>query len=121
MATENILMAAVAGRRRPAGPARADPPPQPGRRPRVKQEGQPNDLLERLAADPAFAKVDLAAAARTRSSSSAAPASRSMSSWPKSSSRSASRYSGSADSRSRGQSLIRRSCMPTRSGELLPH
>ena len=27
----------------------------------VKQEGRPNDLLDRLASDPAFAKVDLSA------------------------------------------------------------
>jgi adenylosuccinate lyase len=28
----------------------------------VKQGGRPNDLLERLAADPAFAKIDIAGA-----------------------------------------------------------
>ena len=28
----------------------------------MKQEGRPNDLLDRLAADPAFAKVNVAAA-----------------------------------------------------------
>ena len=28
----------------------------------VKQEGRPNDLLERLAADPAFAQVNISAA-----------------------------------------------------------
>ncbi len=58
MATENILMAAVAQggnrqqlheviRQNSLAAARA-----------VKQEGKPNDLLERLAADPAFAGVD---------------------------------------------------------------
>jgi adenylosuccinate lyase len=59
MATENILVAAVAAGgdrqqvheriRRHSQAAAA----------RVKQEGRENDLLQRLAADPAFAKVDL--------------------------------------------------------------
>jgi adenylosuccinate lyase len=62
MATENILMAAVqAGgdrqklheRIRVHSLAAADA---------VKQEGKPNDLAERLAADPAFAKVNITAA-----------------------------------------------------------
>jgi adenylosuccinate lyase len=62
MATENLLMAAVAAggdrqdlheriRRHSQDAARA-----------VKQEGKPNDLLARLAADPAFAKVNVSAA-----------------------------------------------------------
>lgn len=62
MATENILMAAVTQggdrqdlheriRRHSQAAATA-----------MKQEGKPNDLLERLAADPAFSKVDLRAA-----------------------------------------------------------
>jgi adenylosuccinate lyase len=62
MATENLLMAAVeAGgdrqqlheviRRHSQGAAAA-----------VKQQGQPNDLLVRLAADPAFSKVNVNAA-----------------------------------------------------------
>jgi adenylosuccinate lyase len=61
MATENILMAAVAAggdrqelheriRRHSQAAAAA-----------VKEQGKPNDLLKRLASDPAFAKVDLAA------------------------------------------------------------
>lgn len=62
MATENVLMAAVAAggdrqelheRIRQHSQASAAV---------VKLEGQPNDLLERLLADPAFAKVDLSAA-----------------------------------------------------------
>ncbi len=62
MAAENILMAAVAAggdrqelheRIRRHGQAAAAA---------VKQEGRPNDLLERLAADGAFANVDLTAA-----------------------------------------------------------
>ncbi|MBN1394839.1 MAG: adenylosuccinate lyase [Pirellulales bacterium] len=63
MATENILMAAVSAggdrqelheliRRHSQAAAAA-----------VKQEGRPNDLLDRLSADPAFAKVDLSVAA----------------------------------------------------------
>ncbi len=62
MASENLLMAAVAAGgdrqqlheviRRHSQAAGAA----------VKQEGRPNDLLERLAADPAFAQVDVAAA-----------------------------------------------------------
>ena len=62
MASENLLMAAVAAggdrqdlheriRRHSLDAARA-----------VKQEGRPNDLLDRLAKDPAFAKVDVTAA-----------------------------------------------------------
>ncbi len=59
MATENIMMAAAAcggdrqelhERIRKHSHAAAA---------RVRQEGQPNDLLERLASDPAFAKVNL--------------------------------------------------------------
>ena len=62
MATENILMAAVA-----AGGDRQDLHERIRRHSQaaaamVKQQGAPNDLLERLAADPAFAKVDLDAA-----------------------------------------------------------
>jgi adenylosuccinate lyase len=63
MATENILMAAVAEGgdrqdlheriRQHSQAAAAE----------VKQHGRPNDLLARLAADPAFAGVDLTAAA----------------------------------------------------------
>ena len=61
MATENILMAAVA-----AGGDRQDLHERIRRHSQeaaavVKQEGRPNDLLERLAADPAFAGVDLGA------------------------------------------------------------
>ncbi|MCI0359949.1 MAG: adenylosuccinate lyase [Planctomycetaceae bacterium] len=62
MASENLLMAAVAAggdrqelheriRRHSQDAARA-----------VKQEGKPNDLLERLRKDPAFAKVNVTAA-----------------------------------------------------------
>jgi adenylosuccinate lyase len=62
MASENLLMAAVAAggdrqdlheriRRHSQDAARA-----------VKQEGKPNDLLDRLAGDPAFAKVNVKAA-----------------------------------------------------------
>ncbi len=59
MATENILMAAVA-----AGGDRQDLHERIRRHSLaaaavVKSEGGRNDLLERLAADPAFAKVDL--------------------------------------------------------------
>ena len=59
MATENILMAAVAG-----GGDRQDLHERIRRHSQaaaavVKQEGRPNDLLERLAADEAFAGVDL--------------------------------------------------------------
>ena len=62
MATENILMAAVS-----AGGDRQDLHERIRRHSQaaasvVKEQGKPNDLLERLAADPAFAKVDLAAA-----------------------------------------------------------
>jgi adenylosuccinate lyase len=61
MATENILMAGVA-----AGGDRQDLHERIRRHSHaaaavVKVEGGANDLLERLAADPAFAKVDLAA------------------------------------------------------------
>ncbi len=63
MATENVLMAAVAAggdrqtlheRIRQHSQAAAE---------QVKQHGKPNDLLERLAADEAFAGLDLAALA----------------------------------------------------------
>jgi adenylosuccinate lyase len=62
MATENILMAAVA-----AGGDRQDLHERIRRHSQaaaaeVKQFGRPNDLMERLAADPAFAGADLAAA-----------------------------------------------------------
>ena len=62
MATENILMAGVA-----AGGDRQDLHERIRRHSQaaaamVKQEGVPNDLLDRLAADPAFAKVNLDAA-----------------------------------------------------------
>jgi len=61
MATENILMAAVA-----AGGDRQDLHERIRQHSQdaaqvVKAEGKPNDLLERLAADPAFAQVDLSA------------------------------------------------------------
>ena len=64
MATENILMAAVA-----AGGDRQDLHERIRRHSQaaaavVKQQGGANDLLERLAADEAFAAVDLDAAAR---------------------------------------------------------
>ncbi len=62
MATENILMAAVA-----SGGDRQDLHERIRRHSQaaaamVKQEGAPNDLLDRLAADPAFTHVDLDAA-----------------------------------------------------------
>ncbi|MBN2218142.1 MAG: adenylosuccinate lyase [Pirellulales bacterium] len=62
MATENILMAAVA-----AGGDRQDLHERIRRHSQaagatVKQEGRPNDLLERLAKDEAFAAVDLKSA-----------------------------------------------------------
>ena len=62
MATENILMAAVA-----AGGDRQDLHERIRRHSQaaaavVKEQGGRNDLMDRLAADPAFAKVDLAAA-----------------------------------------------------------
>lgn len=62
MATENILMAAVE-----AGGDRQELHEQIRRHSqaaaqRVKQEGQANDLLDRLKRDPAFAAVDVAAA-----------------------------------------------------------
>jgi adenylosuccinate lyase len=61
MATENILMAAVA-----AGGDRQDLHERIRRHSQaaakiVKEEGGRNDLVERLAADPAFAKIDLSA------------------------------------------------------------
>jgi len=64
MATENILMAAVA-----AGGDRQDLHERIRRHSQaaaavVKEQGGRNDLLERLAADPAFAGVDLADALR---------------------------------------------------------
>jgi adenylosuccinate lyase len=66
MATENILMAAVA-----AGGDRQDLHERIRRHSqaaaqRVKQEGAANDLLERLRGDPAFAKADLASATSPR-------------------------------------------------------
>jgi len=62
MATENILMAAVA-----AGGDRQDLHERIRRHSQaaaavVKEQGRPNDLMDRLAGDPAFAGVDLAAA-----------------------------------------------------------
>ena len=88
MATENILMAAVA-----AGGDRQDLHERIRRHSQaaaavVKEQGAPNDLLERLAADPAFAKVDLDAALDPAQFVGRAP-SRSTSSSPKWSSRSA--------------------------------
>ena len=63
MATENILMAAVGAGGDRQDSARAHPPAQPGGGRRVvKQHGKPNDLLQRLAGDPAFAGIDLQAA-----------------------------------------------------------
>lgn len=64
MATENILMAAVA-----AGGDRQQLHERIRRHSQaaaamVKQQGTPNDLLERLAEDPAFSGVDLEAAVR---------------------------------------------------------
>lgn len=60
MATENILMAAVqAGGDRQELHERIRRHSQDAAQ-RVKQEGLPNDLLDRLAGDAAFAKVDLA-------------------------------------------------------------
>ena len=61
MATENILMAAVA-----AGGDRQDLHERIRRHSQaaaavVKEQGGRNDLMDRLAADPAFAKVNLAA------------------------------------------------------------
>ena len=61
MASENILMAAVA-----AGGDRQDLHERIRRHSQaaaavVKEQGGRNDLLDRLAADPAFARVDLAA------------------------------------------------------------
>ncbi len=61
LATENILMAGTA-----AGGDRQDLHERIRRHSRaaaavVKQEGRPNDLLDRLAADPAFARIDLSA------------------------------------------------------------
>ncbi len=61
MATENILMAAVS-----AGGDRQDLHERIRRHSQaaaavVKEQAEPNDLLQRLAADPAFTKVDLEA------------------------------------------------------------
>ena len=83
MATENILMAGVA-----AGGDRQDLHERIRRHSQaaaavVKEEGGRNDLLERLAADPAFNKVDLGAVRRARRSSWAVPPSRSTSSSPR--------------------------------------
>ena len=59
MATEEILMAAVAaGGDRQALHESIRVHSQAAAA-AVKQEGQPNDLIERLSADPAFAGVDL--------------------------------------------------------------
>ena len=90
MATENILMAAVAAggdrqelheRIRQHSQAAAAV---------VKEQGGANDLLERLAGDPAFASSRSCTPRSIRRSSSAARPSRSTSSWPRSSRRSAS-------------------------------
>ena len=63
MATENILMDAVAaGGDRQKLHERIRQHSQAASH-QVKGEGQPNDLLDRLAADPAFSAVDLASAA----------------------------------------------------------
>jgi len=60
MATENVLMAAVqAGGDRQELHERIRRHSQEAAR-RIKQEGQANDLLQRLATDPAFAGIDLA-------------------------------------------------------------
>jgi adenylosuccinate lyase len=64
MATENILMAAVqAGGDRQELHERIRRHSQEAAQ-RVKQEGRANDLLERLAGDPAFAKVDMVSVMR---------------------------------------------------------
>ena len=86
MATENILMAAVA-----AGGDRQDLHERIRRHSQaaaavVKEQGGRNDLLDRLAADPAFAGRSVGHRA-SGGSSSAAPRSRSTSSWPRWSSR----------------------------------
>jgi adenylosuccinate lyase len=62
MASENLMMDAVSagGDRQALHHLIRDHSQEAGRR--VKEEGAPNDLLERLAADPAFPKFDLAAA-----------------------------------------------------------
>jgi adenylosuccinate lyase len=61
MASENILMAAVqAGGDRQALHEQIRRHSQAAAL-RVKQEGQANDLLDRLRADPAFAELDLTA------------------------------------------------------------
>jgi adenylosuccinate lyase len=66
MATENILMAAVqAGGDRQELHERIRRHSQEAAQ-RVKQEGLPNDLLDRLASDPAFAKVDFASVMNPR-------------------------------------------------------
>src|SRR5207245_11324333 len=66
MATENILMAAVqAGGDRQELHERIRRHSQDAAL-RVKQEGLPNDLLTRLANDPAFEKVDIASALDAR-------------------------------------------------------
>jgi adenylosuccinate lyase len=62
MATENILMAAVqAGGDRQELHEHIRRHSQDAAQ-RVKQEGKPNDLIQRLSADPAFAKADIASA-----------------------------------------------------------
>ena len=82
MATENILMAAVA-----AGGDRQDLHERIRQHSQaaaavVKNEGGKNDLIARLAADPAFAR-SISAACSTLGNSSAARRSRSTSSSPK--------------------------------------
>ena len=55
MATENIMMARRQARRRPPAAARKAARAQPGlRRAWVKEEGGKNDLIDRIASDPAF-------------------------------------------------------------------
>jgi len=62
MATENILMAAVqSGGDRQELHERIRRHSQEAAQ-RVKQDGQPNDLIQRLSADPAFGKVDIESA-----------------------------------------------------------
>jgi adenylosuccinate lyase len=66
MATENILMAAVqAGGDRQELHERIRRHSQEAAQ-RVKQDGRANDLLDRLAADPAFAKIDIASVMNPR-------------------------------------------------------
>jgi len=73
MATENILMAAAAaGGDRQALHERIRKHSQASAR-RVKEEGRENDLLDRIAADPAFAKVNVKAVTDPRAFIGAAP------------------------------------------------